>query len=377
MIKTKRYGNLYPQIYDIDNLKLAHMNARRGKGWYEEVKMINANEDYYLKKLQDMLINKTYKTSEYQTFPKKDGVKERILYKLPYFPDRICQWAILQVIEPILMKNLIYDTYSAIPGRGIHLALDRVGKAMKDRDNTQYCFKFDVKKYYPSIDHEILKQQFRALFKDNDLLWLINEIIDSIEDGAGVPIGNYLSQWCGNIYLSEFDHWMKEEKKCKYYFRYMDDIVILHGDKQYLHDLRKEVTEYFSDNLKLRMKENWQVFPTFVRGLDFVGYRHFGDYILLRKSTAKNFKRKMRKLLKKCLNGEQMTYGEWCSINSYKGWIMWCDGKELTNKYVKPLEPFATKYYKEVVKVGKNKGEHGNRAYRERRQIGCKNQDKC
>ena len=90
----------------MENLKLAHRNARKGKGWYQEVKLVNANEEYYLKKLQESLINKTYQTSEYETFLKKDGEKEREIYKLPYFPDRICQWAIMQVIEPILINNL-------------------------------------------------------------------------------------------------------------------------------------------------------------------------------------------------------------------------------------------------------------------------------
>ena len=217
----KRYGNLYQQIYDLDNLRLAHQNAKRGKGWYSEVQAVDADLETYLKRLQDMLINHTYKTSEYTSFIKKEGKKEREIFKLPYFPDRICQWAILQVIEPYILKRLTYNTYSAIPGKGIHAALKDVEKAMRtDVPNCQYCLKIDVKKYYPSINHEIMKEKFRKLFKDPELLWLLDEIIDSISTSprlpdTGIPIGNYLSQYCGNYFLSDFHRWLKEVKKVK------------------------------------------------------------------------------------------------------------------------------------------------------------------
>ena len=135
----KRYGNLYEQIYSMDNLRKAHKNARKGKGWYEEVKEVDANIEVYLKQLQEMLINHTYHTSNYEKFIKKENGKEREIFKLPYFPDRICQWAILQVIEPYLMRHMTKNTYSALPKRGIHKALHDVQEAMwKDVPNCQY-----------------------------------------------------------------------------------------------------------------------------------------------------------------------------------------------------------------------------------------------
>ena len=177
----KRYGNLYEQIYSMDNLRKAHKNARKGKGWYEEVKEVDANIEVYLKQLQEMLINHTYHTSNYEKFIKKENGKEREIFKLPYFPDRICQWAILQVIEPYLMRHMTKNTYSALPKRGIHKALHDVQEAMwKDVPNCQHCLKLDVRHYYPSINHDILKAKFRRLFKDAELLWLLDEIIDSI-----------------------------------------------------------------------------------------------------------------------------------------------------------------------------------------------------
>lgn len=347
----KRYGNLYSQIYDMENLRLAHKNAQKGKGWYKEVKMVNANPDYYLKILQESLMNKTYNTSEYETFVKNDSGKERLIYKLPYFPDRICQWAILQVIEPMLLKNFIPDTFSAIPGKGIHAALHRVENAIQnDVVGTQYCLKIDAKKFYPSINHDILKQKYRRLFKDKDLLWLLDEIIDSTPGDTGIPIGNYISQYSGNFYFSQFDHWIKENKHVKHYFRYMDDIVIFGKSKEELHQLRKEIDEYFKTKMKLKIKENWQIFPTFVRGVDFVGYRTFLNFKLLRKSTCKNFKRKMNKIKNKVKKGQQINYSDWCSINSYKGWLIHCDSYRLNQKYIKPLEFHANQYYLQYVK---------------------------
>lgn len=351
---TKRVGYLYPKVYDLDNLKLAHKNAQKGKGWYREVKMINEDMETYLKEAQKLLINKTYDTSPYEVFLKKDYDKVREIYKLPYFPDRVVQWALLQVIEPYLINTIITDTYSAIPNRGIHLALKRIRKAIRtDPEGTKYCFKMDVTKYYPSIRHELLKEKYRKLFKDADLLWLIDEIIDSTDGDVGVPIGNYMSQWSGNYFLSEFDHWMKEVKRVKHYYRYMDDIVVLAGSKEELHQLERDIEEFLMTRMSLRMKGNHQVFPVKDRGIDFLGYRIFPDYVLLRKSTAKNMKRRVAEINATIEKEGQMTFSQWCSINSYKGWLMYCDSYRLTQKYIAPLEPYADKFYKEVILNGK------------------------
>ena len=338
----------------MNNLILAHKNAKKGKGWYKEVKMIDENPEYYLKLIQDMLINHTYQTSKYETFIKKEGKKEREIFKLPYFPDRICQWAILQVIEPILLKNLTIDTYSAIPNRGIHFGLKRVMNDMKsDVKGCQYCLKIDARKYYPSIDHHILKLKYRKIFKDKDLLWLLDEIIDSTEGGKGIPIGNYLSQWSGNFYLSSFDHWVKEVKHVKHYHRYMDDIVIFGESKDDLHTLFQEIKDYFHEELKLEIKDNYQVFPTYVMGIDFLGYRIFMDYVLLRKTTCLQMKRKMTAIMKKVKYGNLMNYSEWCSINSYRGWLIWCNSFRLERKYIEPLISHAVRYYETIIKSRK------------------------
>ena len=383
----KRYGNIYDKICSMENLELAYKNAKKGKGWYREVREIEENPQYYLGLLQSMLKNHTYKTSEYSTFMKKDGRKEREIYKLPFFPDRIAQWAVLQIIEPQLLAYFTDDTYSAIPNKGIHAAFRKLRKAVDTvPEEMTYCLKIDCKKFYPSIDHDILKQKFRKKYKDPELLFLIDEFIDSIStcpateenidfyagqgkeikivtgdngqefiNGIGIPIGNYFSQYAGNFYLTEFDHWMKEVKHMKHYYRYMDDICIFASSKEELHQLLQEIEEYLNTKLNLRLKGNYQIFPSFIRGVDFVGYRIFLDYTLLRKSTCQQFKQKMTAIRKKIESGQEMNYSEWCSINSYKGWLKHCDSYRLTEKYIVPIQPYADEYYKNHIKAKKKK----------------------
>lgn len=382
----KRYGYLWEKICSMENLELAFRNAKKGKGWYKEVQQINKRPYYYLAALQWMLKNHKYHTSQYTIFTKKDQKKEREIYKLPFFPDRICQWAVIQVIEPQLLAYFTDDTYSAIPNKGIHAALKKLRRAVDTvPDEMPYCLKIDCKKFYPSIDHELLKQAFRKKYKDPDLLELIDEIIDSIStcpateeniefyrscgneikivefsgqefiEGVGIPIGNYFSQYDGNFYLTPFDHWMKEVKRVKHYYRYMDDICIFAKTKEELHALLQEIDEYFRTKLKLRIKGNYQIFPSFIRGVDFVGYRVFKDYTLLRKSTCLEFERKMTAIRAKVESGKQMNYSEWCSIQSYKGWLKWCDSSQLYKTYIVPVQPYADDYYIKNIKGKKSK----------------------
>ena len=380
--------DLFNSICSMDNLYRAYQNAKSGKGWYKEVKQIEKRPFYYLAGLQYMLKNHLFKTSEYEIFILNEGKKKRDVYKLPFFPDRIAQWAILQVIEPFLVANMTADTYSAIPGKGIQPIVNDLrgyyktkrvdGKKksvwvpsilLSDEENTRYCYKIDLHHYYQSINHEVLKQKFRKVFKDPELLWLLDEIADSIntateedlielslsgeievDPNTGIPIGNYMSQYSGNFYLSSFDHWVKEELHVKHYYRYMDDVVIFASSKEELHEIHRKVTAYTRDYLHLNIKGNYQIFPTKVRGVDFVGYRFFGEYTLLRKSTAINFKRKMRACRKKMENNIPPTYSEWCSFNSYKGWLGNCDSYRLFKKYMEPLIEYMQNYYEREVK---------------------------
>lgn len=289
----KRLGHLYPGIYALENIREAHRNARRGKSHYTEVRRIDRNPDPYFLAIHELLKNKTFRNGSYTCFMTQCSGKDREIFKLPYFPDRVIHHAVMQITGPIWEKTLIADTYACIKGRGIHKAAKKIQRALLDQEATRFCLKCDVKKFYPSVDHGILKQVVRRKIKDPDLLWLLDQIIDSAE---GLPIGNYLSQHFGNIYLSGLDHWVKERLNLKYYFRYCDDLVFLHGNKEVLHDVRARVSQYLSENLALQLKENWQVFPVAARGIDFLGYRFFPGYTLMRKRISQRMKKRVKRL---------------------------------------------------------------------------------
>lgn len=302
----------------MENLCLADERARKGKGDQYGVQLHERNRDQNLLILQQMLVTGEYKTSPYTTF-KIYEPKEREIFRLPYFPDRIAHHAIMNVISPVFLSVFTADTYSCIPGRGIHGAARNLKAALRDQAGTQYCLKLDIKKFYPSIDHRTLKQMLQRKFKDRQLLDLLFEIIKS---APGVPIGNYLSQFLANFYLTGFDHWIKEEKRVRHYFRYADDLVILADNKDELHALLREITAYLNDRLQLEMKGNYQLFPVESRGIDFVGYVFYHTHTRLRKTIKQNF----ASMLANRPNPQ--------STASYKGWTKHGDCRHLLKKLI-------------------------------------------
>lgn len=308
----KRHGYLYQQICTLENLELADRKARKGKSKQYGVQVFDGNREELLNQLLETLTRKQFKTSEYTVFKINDP-KERIIYRLPYFPDRILHHAIMNVIEPILTKTFTQDTYSCIRGRGVHRAARKLKAVLRDKINTKYCLKIDIKQFYPSVDHTILKTLLSKKFKDKNLLNLLYEIIDS---APGLPIGNLISQSMGNFYLCYFDHWIKQEQRVQHYYRYCDDIVILHPDKQCLHKLLHEIRLYLGINFKLEVKANYQIFPVESRGIDFLGYKFYHTHTLLRKRIKLSFKSAVR-------NKKHKSYP------SYLGWAKHCNAKHL------------------------------------------------
>lgn len=346
--------------------KKAKKQAKKSKAKREHYLEIKNNKEFYLKKLQESLIDKTYKTSEYKRFKKYDSGKMREITDLPFYPDRIAQRALMNLIEPIIIKTLIYHTFAALPKRGAHLALQKLRQFMKkDKEGTQYCLKTDVKKYFNNIDGNILKQMLRRKIKCKDTLWLLDEIIDSYPQG--IPIGNYTSQYFGNYFLSQFDHWIKEVEHRKYYERYMDDKIILGGTKEELHQLLDRMKIYLS-NIGLRLKDNYQIYPTRlvekeledvsseeekrnlekrkVRGIDFVGYRTFDNYTLLRKTTKKNLKKATRAIRRRADNKQSATNRNLGAFASYNGILKHCSGFHLRQNSLSQVE----KYIKKEIK---------------------------
>lgn len=330
----KRYGNLYDNIINIDNLNLADEKARKGKVRTYGVRHHDKTREANILQLHETLKNCDYHTSRYDTFTIYEP-KERHICRLPYYPDRIVHHAIMNIMEPIWVSMFISTTYSCIKGRGIHKCAVDVQRVLhSDIEGTKYCLKIDIRKFYESIDHKILKQIIRLKIKDERLLKLLDEIIDShnsvpgAKRGKGLPIGNYLSQYLANLYLTYFDHYVKEQLHVKYYFRYADDIVVLASSKDELRKVLSAMRMYLS-TLKLRVKANYQIFPVESRGIDFVGYVFRHKYTLLRKKIKKSLCKRVAKLHHRATLPSKHYYKQ--QIASWWGWCKYCNSVNLVN----------------------------------------------
>jgi RNA-directed DNA polymerase len=315
----KRYGNLYKDIIELDNIYDAYLKARKGKGWQRTVKNVENDLENRLALIQDMLVNKTYKVSPYRTKVIYEP-KQRLIYKLPFYPDRIIQHAIINVLSPIWESFFIKDSYASRPGKGIHACSTRTMEFIR---RNKYCLKCDISKFYPSIDHEVLYSIIAHKIKDKDVLWLLRQIIDTVEGGKNCPIGNFTSQWFGNLYLNELDQQVKHVYRVKDYIRYCDDFLLFSNSKQALKGLLAEIEGFVDDHLKMTLSKK-DLFPT-SRGVDFVGYRHFRNYILLRKSTAKRVKKRIKQLPILHKTGQMSLEQCISSLSSTEGWMKWAN----------------------------------------------------
>lgn len=239
----KRIRNLYSKIISVENLRLADSKARKDKENTYGVRLHDRNREANIQALHVALKSKTFRTSKYDIFTIYEP-KERQIYRLPYYPDRIVHHAIMNYLEHIWVKTFTHNTFSCIKGRGIEGCARYVEKIiMKYKGEPLYCLKIDIKKFYPSINNTLLKQTLRKRLKDKDLLWLLDEIIDSTE---GVPIGNYLSQYFANLYVCYFMHKINEEFKVDS-AAYADDIIFLSSQK-------KDFTKFSTSQNDILMK---------------------------------------------------------------------------------------------------------------------------
>lgn len=339
----KRIARLMGEIASPTNIIYADMKARRGKT--KSRRFISAHDERIAQedlKLSRLLSTGTYGTSPYDRYRIYEP-KEREICRLPYFPDRIAHHAIMRQLKGYWTALFIKNTYSCIEKRGIHQCRKDLDKALRRfPEKTTYCLKIDIRKFYPTMDHQVLKDIVKWKIKDPRLLTVLNEIIDSISTPVdslpvellqrygkrewdslekGVPIGNYLSQFFANLYLTPFDIWCKQELKCRFYFRYADDIVILSDSKEWLRSRLLAIKLYLWHRLRLVLKPNYQVFPVDSRGIDFVGYVSYHDHTRLRKSIKERARRKLRASFAK-------------SYPSYKGWFKHADCKHLVDKFI-------------------------------------------
>ncbi len=319
----KRHGNLFEKIADMDNLRLAHQKARRRKSWHRAVVRFEQDTEGNLRAIRRSLLDKTFSTAPY-TIKEIHEPKRRLIYVLPFAPDRIVQHAIMNILEPLWDGLMIPTSYACRRGMGVQAGSRQV---MEYARHYRYCLQGDVSKFYPSMDHAVLSGIVRQKVKCRDTLWLLDDIIHSIPGGTNVPIGNYTSQWFGNLYLNELDQWIKHTHHVRAYVRYCDDFCLFSDDKATLRHLAGEIRTFVADRLMMRLSK-LDLFPV-DQGVDFLGYRHFSNYILLRKRTAKRVKARLRALPGLLASGRIGFERYRSSIASTMGWIKWANTHNL------------------------------------------------
>lgn len=285
----KRVGCLMDKICDPDNLRLAFHKARKGKQGKISVLKYSERIDQNLFDLRLQLLNGTFTPGTYNYFRIYDP-KERLICAAA-FEERIVHHAIMNICKPYFERNLIYDTYATREGKGVYSAIERARYGMR---HYKYVAKLDVRKYFDSISHNVLKAKLRKIYKDNALLKLFDSIIDSYntENGRGIPIGNLTSQYFANYYLSSLDHFIKERLRVPVYVRYMDDMLLFAEDRTQLKEYVRIVNEYIENELLLSLKPH--VFSTSDNGISFLGYKLTSNVMLLNRRSKVRFKRKYR-----------------------------------------------------------------------------------
>lgn len=332
----RRHGNLFEKIVSEENIYNAYCKARRGRRWQNTVKIFEKDLDANLARIRESLMEKTYSTSQYREKVIYEP-KQRTIFILPFAPDRIVQHALMAVIAPIWDKLFISDTYACREGKGMHRASKRVMEFMR---KNKYCLHCDISKFYPSISHEILFQIIKRKIKCPDTLWLLRDVVFSYPGGKNAPIGNLTSQWFGNLYLNELDQWIKQHWRLKHYLRYCDDFIVFHCDKRFLASLREQIREFLAEKLALTFSRA-EIYPV-TTGVEFVGYRHFGSHILLRKSTTKRIKKRMASLCWQIKHGRISTVQARSSLASTEGWMKWANTQNLSLKL--QVEDIKTEY---------------------------------
>lgn len=322
-------------------IEAAHIRTSQGKKRKRSVRKFDENREAFSRQLSQEILNGIYEAGPYVPETIVDGGKERNLLKSRY-RDHVVRRAFMSKLELYILTSLVPFTYAALPGRGSTMALKHVSHALLyDLENTRFCLKLDVRKYFASIDREILKEKFAKKFRDKDVISFANTLIDEPPE-TGIPIGNYTSQWFANMYLSDFDHWVLRELNVKHYFRYMDDIVILSGSKEHLHRVLRRIEKYMDEELHLAVKANYQIFPVEARGIDFIGYRIWRNRIILRKTTF-NRLRKTARRLNKIAKQRRLTLNELSSLFAYLGRAQFCTKKARQTIY--------QNYFKETIDI--------------------------
>ncbi len=291
----KRIDNIFRPKLKFKNMLEAYKRASDKKHYNKEVIIYEMDLASNLVKVLKELYSRTYKTSEYRSFTVYEP-KERIIRALP-FKDRIVQqWYVEEFIKPIFLPKFISDSYACIPSRGVHQAVHKLRQYtynMSKKNKDFYFLKCDIAKFFNSIDKDILYTIIKRYVKDKYFLEYTRLLIYSDEGLAGIPIGNYTSQYFANIYLNTFDHYVKEVLKVKYYVRYMDDFAFILNSKEECKEVLEKVRIFLEEKLKLKLNKKTNYFKG-KQGINFCGYRIFATHILLKQSNKKKMYKKLK-----------------------------------------------------------------------------------
>jgi retron-type reverse transcriptase len=305
----KRRGDLWEKIISFENLLRAADTAKKSKRFRPDVAAFHFNQEREIRRLRDELTAKTYQPGPYRSFIIHEP-KERQISAAPY-RDRVVHHALIGVLEPIFERSFVADSYACRKGKGTHAAVNRCQQFAR---RFRYVLKADISKFFPSVDHEILKQLVARKIKDPDVLGLVNKIIDHsnpqeevrnwfpdddlftpTERRRGIPIGNQTSQFFANVYLDPLDHFVKERLAIKGYVRYVDDFLVFANDKKELAGVRESIRQFLTGlRLKLHPRK-CSLFPV-KEGIRFLGYRVFSTHRLLPKDNVRRFRRRMKQL---------------------------------------------------------------------------------
>jgi RNA-directed DNA polymerase len=303
----KRYGNLWHQVIGFENLLKAAHQAQRGKRFRPNVLAFNYNREKELIQLQQELQSQTYQPGAYRTFRIFEP-KPRLISAAPY-RDRVVHHALCNIIIPIFERTFIADSYANRVGFGTHRALRRFTQFAR---SNRYVLQCDVQKYFPSIDHEILKTILRRKIKCPETLWLVEMIVDRsneqdpiieyfpgdsllapVERRHGLPIGNLTSQFFANCYLNGLDHFVKGHLKATHYLRYVDDFSLFSEDAGFLTEARLAIEDQLA-TLRLRIHPiKSQLFETRL-GANFVGFRVLPNQIRVRNDNLRRSRHRLR-----------------------------------------------------------------------------------
>lgn len=328
--------NLFQKIISKTNLLTSWREFKLGKNKKSDVQLFDLNLAESILSLHYDLKNKSYRHGDYTSFYVHDP-KLRHIHK-PAVRDRILHHAVVRIIEPIFDKSFIFDSYSSRKNKGTHRAVLRLKQMAwqlsKNNTKTVWALKCDIKKFFDSVDHQILIKQLRLKIQNSEIIRLLREIIQSYPPTgclrrAGIPLGNLTSQLFSNVYLNPLDQFVKRELKEKRYLRYADDFVVLGCDKEHLENLILRVKDFLTDNLSLELHPRKVILCKLSQGIDFLGYIVFPYYILLRTKTKRRMIRNIKQNIWLLKKGEITGFAFNQCLQSYLGLLKHCRGNKI------------------------------------------------